>query len=296
MSFLFVDRILNLDPGHYALGIKHVTPSDIYLYRGRQGKPALLPALIGEALGQLGAWSVMRACDFRLRPVAGVVGEVTIYDDVTVGQTLLLETFIDKWDEQAVQYHSIARLGKHVIFTIEHALGPMLPMADFIDEAVVKAQFAMIDRPGEFVEEPHETTLLPNLPNASCIHSNFDHIQEWAKGKHVIAQKKVSLSAPYFSDHFPRKPVLPLTMLMNCKLQLARQFLMDAYNADEKTQFIPTQLRKIKMNEFVAPGSIVKTRLQLQQMGEHPIVTFRSEVEGKRVCIAEAEFEQKVES
>lgn len=291
MSFLFVDRILKLDPGHYAAGIKHITPSDLYLYRGRLGKPALLPALIGEALGQLGAWSVMRANDFTMRPVAGVVGEVNIHDDAYIGQTLLLETFIDKWDEQAIEYHSVARVGEHIVFTIKHALGPMLPMADFIDEAVVKSQFSMINRPGTLVEEESETTIIPPLAHVPCVHSNFDHIQEWVKGKYVVAQKKVSLSAPYFADHFPRKPVLPLTILMNCKLKLAREFLADAYNTDETTQFIPMQLRKIKMNEFVSPGSIVKTRLQLDDPNR-PVVTFRSEVEGKRVCTAEAEFEQ----
>ena len=31
MAFLFVDRILELEPGKRALGVKHVTSSDLFL-------------------------------------------------------------------------------------------------------------------------------------------------------------------------------------------------------------------------------------------------------------------------
>lgn len=302
MSFLFVDRILALDPGRYVSGIKHITLSDAYLYRGRTGKPALLPSIIGEALGQLGAWNAMQSCGFTRRPVAGVANQINIYDDAYVGQSLFLETFIDACDEQAVEYHSIARIGDRVIFTIEHALGPMLPMQDFIDPVVVKSQFQMINRPGPVPTTSNDINSISNSHDVCSIseksmakrisnYVGFDHILSWQKATRVVAEKKISLAAPYFADHFPRKPVLPLTVLMSAKLEVACQFIADIVGEENKNLFFPTQLRKIKMNEFVLPGSVVTTELQLREMNsEQIIIGFRSEVEGKRVCVAEAEF------
>ena len=67
-----------------------------------------------------------------------------------MGETLLLESFIDHLDDQAVQYHSIARIQDEVIFTIDGALGPLLPLEDFIDPIEVRRQFSEIDRPGDW--------------------------------------------------------------------------------------------------------------------------------------------------
>ena len=78
MSFLFVDKILSMDAEQKVVGIKHVTANDKYLAKDRLGKLILMPSIIGETLGQLGAWYVMQACGFEKRPVAGVVPSVTI--------------------------------------------------------------------------------------------------------------------------------------------------------------------------------------------------------------------------
>ena len=68
--FHFVDQILELEPGRHALGAKYVTSGDTFVRATAAGVPALLSGIIGEALGQLGAWSVMAANDFTVRPVA----------------------------------------------------------------------------------------------------------------------------------------------------------------------------------------------------------------------------------
>ena len=47
-------------------------------------------------------------------------------------------------------------------------------------------------------------------------------------GISLIAEKRVTRAAPYFPDHFPNKPVLPMTVLLECKLNLAREFIARA--------------------------------------------------------------------
>ena len=91
--------------------------------------------------------------------------------------------------------------------------------------------------------------------------------------------KHVSIQAPFFADHFPRKHVYPLSVLLEGQMQLARRLVGDGLQ--------PVCIRNIKMSDFVQPGSSVVAKLQVV---EGTRVRMRSEVDGKRVCVAEAEF------
>lgn len=293
MNFLFVDQILELDPGKKVVGIKNVTSHDHYLKPGQNGQSAqLLSCIIGEALGQLAAWCVMYHNDFTLRPVAGVVGEVNIFQPVQVGDTILLESTIDSVNDDAVLYHSVATVNGKTVCTLENALGPFLPIKDFSDVEEVKRQFAMIHRPGGIppISESKLNPAITVAPTASIV---FDKIIAWEKGKQAIAQKNISIIAPYFVDHFARKPVFPLSLLLECKLQLAYGFLTELYNTDITQKFSKITLRRIKMSDFIQPGNIAITTLTLKEQSDQSVVLgFQTKVNDKRVCVAEAEFKQ----
>jgi hypothetical protein len=75
-----------------------------------------------------------------------------------------------------------------------------------------------------------------------------------------------------------------LTVLLEAKLNLAQEFLarskLPAYQVQE--------VRKVKMNDFVHPGDTLVSQLRLKQHNpEQCILSFRSEVEGQRVCLLE---------
>jgi 3-hydroxymyristoyl/3-hydroxydecanoyl-(acyl carrier protein) dehydratase len=281
MRFLFVDRILHLVPGQLVQGVKHITPDDLYLCPDDLGQLCFMPSMIGETLGQLAAWNVMVANDFRFRPVAGVVSSASLHRPAYVGETLLLESVIDALDETAVQYHSIARVGHEVVFRIEGALGPLLPMADFIDDATVRRQFAEINRPGDWPPVYHSNEIRSfNKPVMSL---QFDRIISSEAGVQLVAEKRISRMSPYFPDHFPEKPVLPMTVLLECKLNLAREFVA---RAGFNEVYLIHELRKIKMNEFVLPGDVLTTCVTVKRRDEQALIlNFRSEVDGKRVCV-----------
>ena len=289
MRFLFVDRILQLTPAKVVRGLKHITSDDTYMCFDEQGKLCFIPSLIGEALGQLAAWNVMVSNDFTLRPVAGIASSARLFRPAYLGETLLLESFIDCLDESAVQYHSVARVGDEVVFTIDGALGPLLPMSDFIDPAEVRRQFIEIDRPGDWpiitssAGSAAEELLSPaKQPTVSLF---FDRILSSEPGVQLCAEKRVTRAAPYFPDHFPKKPVLPMTVLLECKLNLAREFIARAHFA---TQYQVSELRKIKMNGFVSPGDVVVCYLTVKHHdADTLILNYRSEVDGKRVCVLE---------
>lgn len=288
MRFLFVDRILQLSPGKLARGIKHVTRDDAYLCSDETGRQCFVSSLIGETLGQLAAWSVMVANDFTLRPVAGVVANARLHRPAYVGETLLLESIIESLDDKAVQYNSVARVGSEIVFTIEGALGPLLPMKDFIDDDLIRCQFNEINRPGDWPQVNLKPTIELGLnaaikPIAAPMH--FDRILDSEPGVSLTAEKCITRAAPYFPDHFPNKPVLPLTVLLESKLNLAREFLT---RASYSQHYQISELRRIKMSDFVYPGDVLSCQVKVKQQDEQQLVlSYRSEVDGKRVCVLE---------
>lgn len=284
MRFLFVDRILELTPEKYIRGLKHITYDDYFLCFDEAGRLQFITSLIGEALGQLAAWNVMFSQDFILRPVAGLAGSAKVLRPAYVGETLLLESFIDHLDETAVQYHSIACIGEECVFTIDGALGPLLPMEDFIDRTVVRHQFMEINRPLESLDLPTTPCDIPMPATLSLAPPmQFDRILLHEPGVRLVAEKRVSRAAPYFPDHFPKKPVLPMTVLLECKINLAYEFVRAA---GFPKWYRLQALRKVKMKEFIFPGDIIVSYLSVKSHQEGNLVlTYRTEVEGKRICV-----------
>lgn len=290
MRFLFVDRIVQSFPGQLIRGIKHITSDDTFLTVDEQGRPCFISSLIGETLGQLAAWNVMQHNGFSHRPVAGIVASARLHRPAYVGETLLLESFIDNLDERAVQYHSVARVGDELIFNIEGALGPLLPTTDFIALDEVKQQFAEIDNPGDWSmisaeSSPLQDNELLSHTELTTVSMNFDRICSSEAGISLVAEKRITRAAPYLPDHFPQKPVLPMTVLLECKLNLAREFVA---RAGYFVNYRVSELRKIKMNEFVYPGDVIECSVRVKRHTEDELIlAYLSEVAGKRVCVVD---------
>lgn len=279
---------MQLSPGDSIQGLKHVTYDDPYLQQNEQGQYTFIPSLIGECLGQLAAWNVMFSNGFTKRPVAGLASSARVYRPVYVGETILLDSTIDSMDDVAMQYHSVAYVGNDVVFTLDGALGPLLPLEDFIDPVLVRRQFMEINRPGDWsglkkvmplppMEEklPHSLHLAPPMM--------FDRILSNEPGVHLSAEKRITRAAAYFPDHFPNKPVLPLTVLLQCKMNLAYEFVA---RAGFSKRYHVSELRKIKMKDFVSLGDVLVSTVNVKSHDADSLVlTFCTEVDGKRVCV-----------
>ncbi len=105
-----------------------------------------------------------------------------------MGETLELESYIDSLDNQAVQYHSVASIAGEPVFTIDGALGPLLPMTDFIDEQTIRQQFAEIYRPSDAPLELRNTAI--DLPFSPFVPMTFDRICAHEPGVGLLRKKK----------------------------------------------------------------------------------------------------------
>lgn len=279
--FHFVDQILELDPGRHALGIKRVRTDEIFVRLNADGKATLLSCILGEALGQLGAWSVMAAKGFTVRPVAGVVGEVAISGEAAVGDSVLLDTTIDSVTDDAVFYHAAASVGGATVLRLENTLGPLLPMEQFNDPKEVRDRFARICHSGDSTGAP-ET----GESAAAPFDLSFDEILSFESCKEATAVRALSGSEAFLRDHFPRKPVLPLSLLLESMLQLGQELLEDS-----GFLYVPAGAQKVKMSRFVEPGSSLLAKVQVtERSAEKALMKFRCEVNGERVCVGQAEY------
>lgn len=266
MNFLLVDRILDLQPGKSTLAIKHITASDTYLTQDAHNRTMIISCIIGEALGQLCSWNVIKTSNFERRLIGGVVGEVRMFGDAYLGDTVVLENTIDALDldNQVVNFHGVAKVGQRKLLEVNNGLGPLLPIADFGNVDDVKKDFQHLYRPGP----------LPNISEGQVIaeatplqnnHLKFDRILQWEKGQKVVAQKNISRAAPYLTDHFPARPVLPLSLLLESQLQLAYPFIAELMGEPYQVCIKPRVVSRIKMGDFVEPGDIVITTMTLKK-------------------------------
>ena len=90
--FLLVDRVVELEPGQRAVGIKNVTMGDPFFQGHFPGYPVMPGVLIVEALAQVGAVGLLTTDQFKgqLALFAGIE-KVRFKRQVKPGDTLRLE-------------------------------------------------------------------------------------------------------------------------------------------------------------------------------------------------------------
>ena len=83
-----------------------------------------------------------------------------------------------------------------------------------------------------------------------------DRVLELEKGKRILALKNVTMNEPFFSGHFPNRPVMPGVMMLEALAQAAAILAFDNVGVmpDDKTVFYFVGIDNARFKRPVEPG------------------------------------------
>ncbi len=267
-AFSFVDRITQFTPGKSAHGVFHV-PAAVR---------AFPPCLVAEAVGQLAAWVSMEHIGYRGRPVAALAGETRFLGGVAPDDFIHLSVEIDDVDDDAVSYRGFASVGGKRVIELNDCLGPMLPAADFDAPEALRERFALLRGEGAPADR-FKGVVDPTV-------ETVEHVP----GQSMRAKLHIPASAPFFADHFPRRPVFPATLLLNSQIVMATQLAREANPAKDAP--VPARMTHVKMRAFIVPGQELDSRVELHgtQDGVTRVALSARDGDGKTIATARLEF------
>ncbi|EGL13538.1 3-hydroxyacyl-ACP dehydratase FabZ [Paenibacillus chitinolyticus] len=114
--FLLVDRILEVEDGVRAVGLKNVTANEPFFQGHFPGYPVMPGVLILEALAQVGAFAILNveANRGKIGLLAGVDG-FRFRRQVTPGDTLTLEVKITRLKGTIGKGQATAKVGEELV-------------------------------------------------------------------------------------------------------------------------------------------------------------------------------------
>lgn len=240
-AFSFVDRITRLEPGVGASGY-YVVPAGLVDF------PISLAA---EAVGQLAAWAAMAALDFAVRPVAGIAGRVDLLAAVQPGMTLEILAHLKTVESDAVAYNGEVRIGGQTVVQLEDCVGPMVNVSDFDDPLAVRTRFELL-RAGGAAPGAFE-----GIPAIALNRTRGE------QGQSLSATLAVPAVAPFFGDHFPRRPVFPGTLQMQANLELVSWLAAELATPTPDFVWKARAISDVKLRTFIAPDDALELEAKL---------------------------------
>jgi 3-hydroxymyristoyl/3-hydroxydecanoyl-(acyl carrier protein) dehydratase len=241
-AFSFVDRITSVHEGKQIRG-RYTIPA------GLQEFPL---SLVGEAVGQLAAWAGMAAVNFSQRPLAGLAGSIELLHAPRPGQVLELAADLEHVDAESVEYRGTAHVDATPVICLHDCIGPMMPMADFDDPQRLRTRFDELCRTGVVAGA------FPGLPQMTSSRTGG------SAGQCMSAAFQVPSEAPFFADHFPRRPLFPGSLLMHMNLQLGAMLAAEI-PPPAKGRWVPGIIRDMKLRSFIPPGTTLRLEAKLKR-------------------------------
>jgi len=195
----------------------------------------------------------MSQLDFSVRPVAGLAAEARYAQVPRPGQTLQLQADIERCDAEAVAYRGSATIDGELAVEIIDCVGPMLPMEQFDAPDAVRADFHTLLDTGA----PADRFGGVPLPALSQIEAQGNEKLQ------ALLSVPLAVAAPYFDDHFPRRPVFPGTLLLDALAGLGVQLAQRCAPLRSAGVLVPARVTHVKIRSFTEPGAALRLEAEL---------------------------------
>lgn len=301
MAFHYVDRIYEYEPFKKIRGLKNVTRNEPFFYWLPSGQRVLSPAVITEALCQLGGWLKMASTNFERRPVLLADEKSEYLGMVEAGTQVDLEVEVLDFGDDVVVTKGTASVEGVPVLVGHCCRGYMLPVQDFDDPQRVKKHFQALYRP-EFKDAPRlrntQGQKLKAIAGAQTWEALrfIDGIVEHKPYEKVVGFKNFAACEPYFESHFPYKPCVPGVLLVTCMGEICQYLIKDRLDMPVRQRaLIPTFIQNVRFRKFVEPGDQCTLEAKLiagdaAQHGSDIVVKATISANGMRVMQAEMGF------
>lgn len=300
MRFLFVDRILELENNKHAVGIKNVSFSDEWLVDIAPNFPVMPRSLTIEAIAQLISWLVICSRDFTVKPVAVMTDGTQFTDDVRPGDQMLLRAEITSMHDDDALCCGTAEVDGKIVTRLTNGVCAFVPLDELEYRDDVRARaYALMGRKdlSEFITGGIAARAGDAVASGSD--GNFrlclvDKITKMEHGKCVQGLKSITMTEEYTVDHFPRKHIMPGTMIIESLVQLSEIFLAESVKSSRgvNIKILVSSTRKLKFRHYVVPGDQMLMDVNLVDLTEEAAaVKGKATVGGKVVTSAMIEFQ-----
>jgi len=95
-----------------------------------------------------------------------------------------------------------------------------------------------------------------------------DRVLELDKGKRIKALKNVTMNEPFFTGHFPHRPVMPGVLMLEAMAQAAAllAFDMQGITPDDKTVYYFAGIDGARFKRPVEPGDQLVMEVTLERL------------------------------
>jgi 3-hydroxyacyl-[acyl-carrier-protein] dehydratase len=95
-----------------------------------------------------------------------------------------------------------------------------------------------------------------------------DRVLTLEKNKRIQAIKNVSINEPYFSGHFPHRPVMPGVLMLEAMAQAAAMLAIETMDItlDDQTVFYFAGIDNARFKRPVEPGDQLLLEVDLERM------------------------------
>jgi 3-hydroxyacyl-[acyl-carrier-protein] dehydratase len=274
MSFLLVDRLLEVVPGERAVGLKNVSISEPGLVQMVPGCPVLPQAHTAEAIAHCISWLVIVSLDFGAKPIAVTTQEMLFDGWARPGDQIRLEATIHSLKEDSALCSGRAVLGEQVLATMKNGICAFVPIGALEDEVLVRTRYRFLsgeepDADAVWADEGLEGRW-PLVAGQLWPYPYVDRVVAWEPGKRLVAAKAVTHSDAMLKDHFPKRPVLPGTVMAEALGQaglcLIERGLPGSEGYPPKARLV--RVKKARFRQFLHPGDLLIMEAEVRRWEE----------------------------